>query len=281
MSFAEVRLPGRFFEQSNLLPSFEVDIVTYGSGFEQRNLRHADPIRKGDIGSRSLSKKDYESLRDFYMARRGKWQAFRYRNPADREAVDQPLAPDGSPTVQLTKTYQDSDGNTYVRDIKKPTDQPFVRKRSFERNGSSYTPASLDITTGVLTLAKDKNLSISNVTAASPAEVTTSSNHGLSNGEEVYITGTGLGIDDQVWTVTVVNTDTVSLDGADTSGSGGASSGSLEQYPQSGDDLRWSGEFDTAVRFNGDFPEQVLAESAEDGGLVVAVDRVEIVEVKL
>jgi uncharacterized protein (TIGR02217 family) len=275
MSFAEIRLPGRFEFRTTFDPEFDVKTVELGSGFEQRNLIAKNPRRRGDIGSRNLITSDYELLYQFYMARRGKWQGFRFRNPTDHEVEDSPLVPDGGPTVQLRKVYSDGAGNTFARDIKKPASG----KTDLTRGGSDYTPASIDTTTGIVALAKDKDLTITNVTAASPAEVTTSSNHGLSGGEEVYITGTGLSdIDDQVWTVTVVDTDTVSLDGSDTSGTSGSSSGALEQYVQSDEDLRYSGTYDTPVRFDGPWPNEYLAESQDGSKQVVAVGPIPIVE---
>ncbi|TQE91488.1 MAG: hypothetical protein FKY71_20180, partial [Spiribacter salinus] len=217
MSFAEVRLPGEFDFGTALLPEFDVDTVMLGSGFEVRNIRHSVPIRSGDIGSRQLITSDYLKLYEFYMARRGMFEGFRYRNPTDHTVTDSPLDPDGGPTVQLRKVYEDVNGKTFARDIKKPA------TTTLKRNGSTYTPDSIDTTTGVVTLAKDKDLEISSVTAADPAEVTTNAEHGLSTGETVYITGTGLSeIDDQTWVVTVVDTNTITLDDSDTSGTSGA-----------------------------------------------------------
>jgi len=275
MSFAEVRLPGRFEFRTTFDPEFDVDIVEIGSGFEQRRLRTKNPKRRGDIGSRNLITTDYETLYQFYMARRGKWEGFRFRNPTDHTVDNSPLAPDGGPTVQLRKVYSDGNANTFARDIKKPVSG----KTDLTRGGSDYTPASIDTTTGIVTLAKDKDLTITNVTAASPAAVTTSSNHGLSGGEEVYVTGTGLSeIDDQVWVVTVIDTDTVRLDVSDTSGTGGSSSGSIEQYVQSDEDLLYSGTYDTPVRFDGPWPNEYLAESQDGNKQVIAVGPIPIVE---
>ena len=276
MSFAEVRLPGQFDFGTALLPEFDVDTVIVGSGFELRNLRHDIPIRRGDIGSRQLITADYEKLYQFYMARRGTFEGFRYRNPTDHIVTDAPLSPAGTPTVQLTKTYSDADGNTFVREIKKP-----ASGSTFKRGGSPYSPASVDTTTGVVTLAKDADLTVSDVTAAAPAAVTTSSAHGLSTGDVIYITGTGLSaIDGQAWTITLVDTDTFSLDGSDTTGTGGASSGAAEQYVQPGETLTWSGEFDIPVRFDGPWPNEYVMEGA-DGTQIVSVDRIPVKELRV
>ena len=70
---------------------------------------------------------------------------------------------------------------------------------------------------------------VSSVSRASPARVTTSTNHGLKTGDRVAISGVSntTNINDSAFSVTVINTNTFSLNGSDTSrysrnGSGGA-----------------------------------------------------------
>jgi hypothetical protein len=73
-----------------------------------------------------------------------------------------------------------------------------------------------------LTAPVDASLTISNVTAANPGQVTTSTAHGLSNGDVIFITGVvgDMGTDvlnDNPFTVTVVDTTNFTI-GTDTSG---------------------------------------------------------------
>lgn len=245
MSFDEVQFPTSISREALTLPRRNVDRVTLGSGFTIDNALWRNSRRSYDTG---LGIRDISQLRDvieFWEARGGRERGFRFKDWADYQATDETLDPDGSPTVQLTKTYA-SGGQSYIRDIRKPV----PGTPSLKRGGSSYSPASIDTTTGVATLSKDLDLSITDVTASAPAEVTTSADHGLSNGETVWVTDTSLGeIDDQTWEATVIDANTISLDGSDTSGTGGSSSGSLEKYVQPSETLTWSGEFDVPVKF--------------------------------
>lgn len=245
MSFDEAQLSTDISRDAESTSRRKVNVVQFGSGYEVRNEKWRDSLRAYDIsyGIRDIA--DVQTIREFWEARGGRARGFRFKDWSDYQATAESLAPDGSPTVQLTKTYSSS-GQSYIRDIKKPVSGSVT----FQRNGGSYSAASIDTTTGIVTLAKDKNLAISSVTAASPAEATTSSNHGLNGGDTVYITNTGLPeIDNQTWTVTIVDPDTVKLDGSDTTGTGGSSNGSLEVYVQPGETLTWSGEYDVPVRF--------------------------------
>lgn len=243
--FDEVTFPEDISREALFVPKRPVGVVKLGSGYEHRNERWDEALRSYDAG---LGIRDISALRTalaFWQARGGRLRGFRFKDWSDYEATNEPLSPDGSPTVKLTRTYA-SGSQKHVRDIKKPRTGV-----SMERGGSSYTFAALDTTTGIVTLSKDKDLSITDVTAASPAEVTTSSAHGLSDDEYVWITNTGLSeIDDQVWQVNVTSSTTAELKGSDTSGTGGSSSGSLEQYVQPNEDLTWSGEFDVPARFS-------------------------------
>lgn len=243
MIFDEIQFSTKISLGARSLSRRKVDIVRSGSGYEFVDEKWKNSLRTYDVSLGIRDLQDVKNILAFWEARGGRARAFRFKDWADYEANSETLYVDGSPTVQLTRTYSSSN-QSYVRDIKKPV------QYSFERNDSSYSPASVDDTTGIVTLSKDKDLSISNVTASSPAEVTTSSNHGFSGGETVWIINTGLSeIDDQTWKITVIDIDTVSLDGSDTSGTGGSSSGSLQKFVQPGEKLTWTGEFDVPVRF--------------------------------
>lgn len=245
MSFDEVQFPTSISLGAESISRRNVDVIKRGSGYEVRNERWRRSLRSYDISLGIRDIEDVQDVIDFWEARGGRARGFRFKDWADYEAVSQKLSPDGSPTVQLIKTYSSSN-QSFIRDIKKPVSGTL----SFERGGSNYDPTNVDTTTGIVTLSKDKDLAISNISATSPTEITTSSSHGLSTDEYVWIMGTGLSeIDDQVWQITVIDTDTVSLNGSDTSSTSGSSLGSLEQYVQPGETLTWSGEFDVAVRF--------------------------------
>lgn len=227
-------------------PEFNTEVAELSSGHEHRNARWSNGRGRWELGERNIVKADKDYLLAFFRAVRGRTTGFRFKDWQDFEVIDAVLSPDGSPTVQLVRTYTE-DAASETRVIEKPV----AGTVSMKRGGSGYTFASVDTTTGIVTLAKDADRSIANVSAASPAVVDTSSAHGFSTGGTVWITGTGLPeIDDQTWQITNVDADTFTLDGSDTSDTGGASSGSAERYVQPGETLTASFEFDTPVRFD-------------------------------
>lgn len=248
MSFLEIRFPENISYGSSFGPRWNTRVLRLKSGYEQRNQQWEDTLHRGDVAYGVRSRADMDTLAAFFQEVRGRAYAFRFKDWRDYAVTDEALSPDGSPTVQLIQTYG-TGTNDYVREITKPVSGSV----SLERNSSAFSAYTLDTTTGIVTLTEDSSASISSVSAASPASIDTSSGHGFSTGDEIWITGTGLSeVDDQVWTITVVDTDTFTLDGSDTSATGGSSAGTASKYIQSDEALTWTGEFDVPVRFDTD-----------------------------
>lgn len=233
-------------------PQWSTDVVEFGSGFEHRNAHWADARGRWELGERNVTLSDLQYLQTFFRARRGRAQGFRYRDWNDWDVADEALAPDGTPTVQLIKTYSNA-GEDQIRDITKPVDGTV----SLTRGGSDFTGWSLDTTTGVVTLPADWTGDVTDVTLAAPAVVTVSA-HGRSTGDVVYMHDSSGGlpasIDGEAWTITVLDADTFELDGSDTTGESFTQTSGNEAflYVQPDEDLAWSGEFDVPVRFDTD-----------------------------
>lgn len=111
-------------------PERRTEIVTLGSGREERNTPWAHGRRRYDIGGALATLDDLNTLQVFFEARRGRLQAFRFRDFADwkscppqqdAEPTDQPLGTgDGAETTfQLVKMYGEAE-DAYVRPIRKP-----------------------------------------------------------------------------------------------------------------------------------------------------------------
>src|SRR6185437_10277846 len=132
----------------------------------------------------------------------------------------EPLSPTGALTVQLIKTYT-SGPSAIVRNIYKPVASPAV---TLQRNGSPYLTFSLDTTTGLVTLVADSTATITAITKAANAQITTSAAHGFAVGQ------------------------TIDSSGFSTYTSGGTAA----KFVQPGESLAWSGQFDTPVRFETD-----------------------------
>lgn len=129
-SFHEVLFPLDIALKSAGGPERRTDIVTFGSGREERNARWAHSRRRFDAG---YGVKTFDALQQvvaFFEERRGQLYGFRWRDRLDHSSaapaanispLDQALGTgDGArATFQLTKTY----GSTYApytRTISKP-----------------------------------------------------------------------------------------------------------------------------------------------------------------
>ncbi|KAF0176784.1 MAG: DUF2460 domain-containing protein [Hyphomonadaceae bacterium] len=111
-------------------PERRTEVVTLGSGREERNTPWAHGRRRYDIGGALATLDDLQALQTFFEARRGRLQAFRFRDFADWKScpplqdvvpTDQPLGTgDGAATTfQLVKVYGEAE-DAYVRPIRKP-----------------------------------------------------------------------------------------------------------------------------------------------------------------
>jgi uncharacterized protein (TIGR02217 family) len=242
-AFAETRLDLGYDYGMAGGPEWSTTVAMTRAGYEARNANWEQERGRWDAGQRNIDGDKLEYLFAFFNARRGRAQAFRFKDWLDYQATDQALAPDGTPTVQLTKTYADG-GVSYVKPITKPVSGTV----SLTRGGSPFANYTLDATTGVVTLTADASAAISDVTLAAPATVT-AAGHGYAAGETVYIEGTGTSLDGQAWEVANVSTDTFDAKDSDTTGDTYGGAGTADQYVQPGEDLAWSGEFDKPARF--------------------------------
>jgi uncharacterized protein (TIGR02217 family) len=130
MAFHEVRFPTDISRGGRGGPERRTDIVTLGSGYEERNSRWADSRRSYNAGYGIKSLEQLHAVIAFFEERRGRLHGFRWRDHADWKscspdripsAADQLLGTgDGHTAIhQLIKTY----GSAFApwqRQIKKP-----------------------------------------------------------------------------------------------------------------------------------------------------------------
>ncbi|MFN4355966.1 TIGR02217 family protein [Parvibaculum sp.] len=130
MAFHEIRFPLSISLGASGGPERRTEIVTLGSGREERNSPWALSRRRFNAGFGLKRLDDIHELIAFFEARHGRLHGFRWRDRADWKSVspsaavsplDQALgAGDGTQTVfQLVKTYA-SGGASYTREIAKP-----------------------------------------------------------------------------------------------------------------------------------------------------------------
>ncbi len=160
MAFHEVRFPTNVAFGSSGGPERRTDIVTLGSGHEERNSPWANSRRRYDAGYGIRSLEDLQTVITFFEARHGRLHGFRWKDRADHAsgAYGAPVTPidellgsgDGVKAVFTLAKHYTSGGATYTRPIAKPVEGT-VRVAV---NGVEQTLASdfvVDVTSGQVT----------------------------------------------------------------------------------------------------------------------------------
>ena len=130
MSFHEIQFPTSIAFHSSGGPERKTEIVTLGSGFEERNAVWANSRRRYDVGYGVKTLDDLHAVIAFYEARAGRLTGFRFRDFADFKScapgasvspLDQAIGTGNGTTTQfqLAKTYTSGPSN-WVRTIRKP-----------------------------------------------------------------------------------------------------------------------------------------------------------------
>lgn len=130
MAFHEIRFPLEIALGARGGPERRTQIVTLGSGFEERNSPWADSRRRYNAGYGLRGLGDIHALIAFFEARHGRLHGFRWRDRADWKsgtpgvepaALDQVIGMGDDVTLQfqLMKTYV-SGTASYARQIRKP-----------------------------------------------------------------------------------------------------------------------------------------------------------------
>lgn len=130
--FHEIQFPTAIAFHSSGGPERKTEIVTLGSGFEERNAVWANSRRHYDVGYGVKTLDDLHAVIAFFEARLGRLYGFRFKDFADFKSrapndpvspLDQPIGTgDGTTTqFQLQKTYT-SGPSSWVRTIDKPAD---------------------------------------------------------------------------------------------------------------------------------------------------------------
>lgn len=119
--FHDVRLEENVERGAQGGPRFKTTIIGVGSGNEQRNQEWSVSRAEWDLSYGITSNTDFEQVRDFFYARRGRAFAFRFKDWTDYAATEQELGlgDDMNTDFQLIKTYGDS-AATYTRKITRP-----------------------------------------------------------------------------------------------------------------------------------------------------------------
>jgi uncharacterized protein (TIGR02217 family) len=160
-AFHEVLFPLDIALKSAGGPERRTDVVTLGSGREERNARWAHSRRRYDAGYGVKTHQALSQAIEFFEERRGRLYGFRWRDRLDCcsattgnvvSPLDQVIGVGDGTTAafQLVKTYG-SAFSPYARAIAKPVSGSVrVAVAGVEANGTSFT---VDGTTGIVTFA--------------------------------------------------------------------------------------------------------------------------------
>jgi len=160
MAFHEVRFPTSIAFGSTGGPVRKTEIITMGSGYEERNAVWANSRRRYDAGYGVKSLDDLHAAIAFFEARMGRLHGFRFKDFSDFKSVapnaavtptDQTIGTGNGTATAFTlgKTYA-SGPASWVRTIQKPV-AGTVR---ISLNGvEQSTGWSVDTATGLVTFA--------------------------------------------------------------------------------------------------------------------------------
>jgi uncharacterized protein (TIGR02217 family) len=142
-------------------PQRRTEIVTLGSGREERNQRWFNSRRRYNAGYGVKSLEAIAEVTEFFEERRGKLYGFRWRDRSDFKSCSPAVAPDPNDQLlgsgdgmanafQLRKRYGVT-YDPYFRDITKPVDGSVrVSVDGLELFGPAFT---CDATSGLVTFA--------------------------------------------------------------------------------------------------------------------------------
>jgi uncharacterized protein (TIGR02217 family) len=149
MSFHEIRFPVDISYGSAGGPEFSTDVVVTQSGYEQRNSNWAEARAKYNISYGVKTTAQLAALLNFFRARKGQAEGFRYKDWSDFAAFGESLGVgNGTQTqFQLVKHYS-SGSVTQSRIITKPV-QGTVK--IYLNSVLKTTGVTVDVTTGKVT----------------------------------------------------------------------------------------------------------------------------------
>lgn len=170
MSFHEVLFPTSVALGASGGPERRTEIVTLGSGFEERNALWAHSRRRWNAGFGVKTLDDLHNVIAFFEARFGRLHGFRFRDRSDFKSCAPSASPqpgdqligigDGLTTqFQLKKTYASGAGS-YVRPIRKPVSGQL----RCALGGTETSAFALDAASGLVTFSSPPNLGV-NITA--------------------------------------------------------------------------------------------------------------------
>lgn len=149
--FHDIQLPTDISYRSSGGPSFLTEVVQMAGGTEQRNVNWERPRERWAIGYGPHHLEEIDALRAFFYAREGRAHSFRFKNPDDFEATDEPMETVAGETDEFQLVHRYDDGVvTYDRVITKPVEDTIT----IYDDGVDVTEyATIDYLTGIVSLS--------------------------------------------------------------------------------------------------------------------------------
>ena len=175
MAFHNTQLPSDVERGAQGGPRFKTSILILGGGLEKRNIDWATTRGEWDISYGIESKTDFTDVIDFFYARQGRANSFRFKDWSDFEitAATMFTTDSSTTTFQMFKRYS-SGGIDFDRDITKPLASGWVVTVNAVGQTVVYdtSPAATEVAINSLT-----------------GVVTLGSTHAATTGQAVVLTG--------------------------------------------------------------------------------------------
>jgi uncharacterized protein (TIGR02217 family) len=270
--FLEERLSVAIEYGSAFGDDYAVEISRTQGGKEYRRLVHPWPMRRFTVRYQLEIDELWSDVMSLYHRVFGRFAGFRVKALDDFStngmtgvpgAADQFLPNVSAGVYQLQKEYG-TDSST-VLDIGRPARTIFKpvagTVRLSVRNGTTgdseltnvgATRWAVDTTTGLVTLAANKTKAITSISNAVAVVIGVGAGHGFVVGDSAHVSGVvGMTeINSLRAAVTAIGADTITLN-IDSSGFAAyVSGGTVNTWPQSGEEMRGGCEFDIPCRFD-------------------------------
>jgi uncharacterized protein (TIGR02217 family) len=261
MAFLDIQFPRQVARGAQGGACYSTDVVVLGSGHEQVNQNWSVARGRWNVAHGVKSQAALDELIAHFRIAKGRANWFRFRDWADFEVststgrLGTGAVGTGGPTYQLYKRYSHAAGSE-DRLISLPESGGVTVYRGATPVviGAGAGEIAIDYTTGIVTFVPDASKSILAISKASPGVIQTSTAHGYSTGDLIYLASIGgmTELNGTVVTITEVGADEFSI-GVDTTGyTTYTSGGTAAKYPQAADALTWAGTFDVPARFDTD-----------------------------
>ncbi len=121
MAFHDIQFPTDISYRPTGGSRFQTSIGVVDSGFDYRNQAQAFGLGRWEVGHDARIKSQFETLRDFFNARKGQFHSFRFKDWSDFTATSSQgvFVMLTSTTFQMYKQYTSGSG-TAARKITKP-----------------------------------------------------------------------------------------------------------------------------------------------------------------